>query len=58
LHHIAVKVADVDVMFERLKESGVRVVSDQVRFGAGGHRYFFVHPESTGGVLVEIVGKR
>ena len=58
LHHIAVKVADVDVMFERLKESGVRVVSDQVRFGAGGHRDFFVHPESTGGVLVEIVGKR
>lgn len=58
LHHIAVKVADVDAMFERLKESGVRVVSDQVRFGAGGHRYFFVHPESTGGVLVEIVGKR
>jgi LAO/AO transport system kinase len=58
LHHIAVKVADVDGMFRKLKESGVRVVSDQVRTGAGGHRYFFVHPESTGGVLVEIVGKQ
>jgi LAO/AO transport system kinase len=28
-----------------------------VRVGAGGHRYFFVHPASTGGVLVEIVGE-
>lgn len=58
LHHVAIKVADVDGMFSSLKESGVRVVSDQIRTGAGRHRYFFVHPESTGGVLVEIVGKR
>ena len=57
LHHIAMKVADVDAMFLRLKESGVRLASDQVRTGAGGHRYFFVHPASTGGVLVEIVGE-
>jgi LAO/AO transport system kinase len=28
-----------------------------VKVGAGGHRYFFVHPASTGGVLVEIVGR-
>jgi LAO/AO transport system kinase len=58
LHHIAMKAADVDGVFRKLKESGVRIVSDQVRVGAGGHRYFFVHPESTGGVLVEIVGKQ
>jgi LAO/AO transport system kinase len=57
LHHIAVRVGDVDGMFAKLKESGVRLVSEQVRTGAGGHRYFFVHPSSTGGVLVEIVGK-
>ncbi len=43
-------------MFARLKGEGVRLASDAVRVGAGGHRYFFVHPESTGGVLVEIVG--
>ena len=58
LHHIAVKVADVDAMFARLRENGVRLVSDRVRVGAGGHRYFFVHPSGTGGVLVEIVGER
>ena len=56
LHHIAVRVEDVDAMFERLTAQGVRLASDAVRVGAGGHRYFFVHPASTGGVLVEIVG--
>jgi LAO/AO transport system kinase len=56
LHHIAVRVEDVDGMFRRLSGEGVRLASDAVRVGAGGHRYFFVHPASTGGVLVEIVG--
>jgi LAO/AO transport system kinase len=57
LHHIALRVAGVDAMFERLKGEGLRLASDSVRVGAGGHRYFFVHPASTGGVLVEIVGE-
>jgi LAO/AO transport system kinase len=56
LHHVAVRVEGVDAMFERLRSQGVRLASDAVRVGAGGHRYFFVHPASTGGVLVEIVG--
>jgi LAO/AO transport system kinase len=56
LHHIAVAVEDVDRMFAKLKERGMRLASDSVRVGAGGHRYFFVHPSSTGGVLIEIVG--
>jgi hypothetical protein len=34
----------------------MRLASDSVQVGAGGHLYFFVHPASTGGVLVEIVG--
>nr|WP_183792251.1 methylmalonyl Co-A mutase-associated GTPase MeaB [Edaphobacter lichenicola] len=56
LHHIAVHVDGIDVMFARLTKHGVRLASDAVRVGAGGHRYFFVHPASTGGVLLEIVG--
>jgi LAO/AO transport system kinase len=56
LHHVAVRVEDVDAMFARLSKEGIRIASDQVRVGAGGHRYFFVHPASTGGVLLEIVG--
>jgi LAO/AO transport system kinase len=56
LHHIAVRVDDVDAMFARLTKQGVRLAGDAVRVGAGGHRYFFVHPASTGGVLLELVG--
>jgi methylmalonyl-CoA epimerase len=56
LHHVALGVEGVDAMFERLRAQGVRLASDAVRVGAGGHRYFFVHPASTGGVLIEIVG--
>ncbi len=57
LHHVALRMEDVDTVFRRLKEQGVRLASEEVREGAGGHRYFFVHPTSTGGVLVEIVGR-
>ncbi len=56
LHHIAVHVEEIDEMFKKLTAQGVRLASDAVRVGAGGHRYFFVHPASTGGVLLEIVG--
>ena len=56
LHHVAIRVAEVDAMFERLKQDGIRLASEVVRVGVGGRRYFFVHPASTGGVLVQIVG--
>ena len=56
LHHIAVHVDGIDAMFAQLTAQGMRLASDAVRVGAGGHRYFFVHPASTGGVLLEIVG--
>jgi LAO/AO transport system kinase len=56
LHHVAVHVEGIDELFARLTADGVRLASDAVRVGAGGHRYFFVHPASTGGVLLEIVG--
>jgi LAO/AO transport system kinase len=55
LHHVAVHVDGIDEMFARLRAQGVRLASDAVRVGAGGHLYFFVHPASTGGVLLEIV---
>jgi LAO/AO transport system kinase len=56
LHHIAVHMEGIDALFAQLTAQGVRLASDAVRVGAGGHRYFFVHPASTGGVLLEIVG--
>ena len=56
MHHVALRVADVDARFAQMQRAGIRLVSDRVRVGAGGIRYFFVHPKSAGGVLVEIVG--
>ena len=56
LHHVGVRVGDVDAEFARLRGDGVRLASASVGVGAGGHRYFFVHPAAAGGVLVEIVG--
>ena len=56
LHHVAMHIDGIDALFAKLTEQGVRLASDAVRVGAGGHRYFFVHPASTGGVVLEIVG--
>lgn len=56
LHHIAIHADNIEQAFAKLKHEGVRLASESIRSGAGGHRYFFVHPASAGGVLVEIVG--
>jgi methylmalonyl-CoA epimerase len=55
LHHVSLRVPDLRAAVERLKKDGMRLVSDEIRTGAGGHRYIFVHPSSTGGVLLELV---
>lgn len=55
LHHVCLKVPDLRAAVARLKGEGVRLVSDEIKLGAGGHRYIFVHPASTGGVLLELV---
>ena len=55
LHHVCLKVPDLAEAVERLKKDGVRLVSEEIRTGAGGHKYVFVHPASTGGVLLELV---
>ncbi len=55
LHHVCMRVPDLPQTVINLKQSGVRLVSDEIRTGAGGHRYIFVHPASTGGVLLELV---
>lgn len=55
LHHVCLRVPDLSAAVERLKQDGVRLVSDEIKTGAGGHRYVFVHPSSAGGVLLELV---
>jgi methylmalonyl-CoA epimerase len=55
LHHVCMRVPDLVGAVSKLKQDGVRLVSDEIKTGAGGHRYVFVHPSSTGGVLLELV---
>ena len=55
LHHVALHVNDLSGTVERLKASGTRLISDDIKIGAGGHVYVFVHPSSAGGVLLELV---
>jgi methylmalonyl-CoA epimerase len=55
LHHVCLRVPDLSAAVERLKKDGVRLVSEEIRIGAGGHKYVFIHPSSAGGVLLELV---
>jgi methylmalonyl-CoA epimerase len=55
LHHICMRVPDLGAAVAKLKQDGVRFVSNEIKTGAGGHRYVFVHPQSAGGVLLELV---
>ena len=54
LHHVALKVPDLNAAVERLRASGARLLNEP-RAGAGGHLYVFVHPASAGGVLLELI---
>ena len=54
LHHVALHVHDIAATLAELKARRARLISEEVQVGAGGHLYFFVHPASAGGVLLEI----
>jgi methylmalonyl-CoA epimerase len=54
LHHVALQVADLGAAVERLEAAGARLLGEP-RHGAGGHLYVFIHPASTGGVLLELI---
>ena len=54
LHHVCLRVPDLSSVVARLKKDGVRLVSEDIKVGAGGHKYVFVHPASAGGVLLEL----
>ena len=55
LHHVCLRVPDLAAIVAKLKRDGVRLVSEDIKVGAGGHRYVFVHPASAGGVLLELL---
>jgi methylmalonyl-CoA/ethylmalonyl-CoA epimerase len=54
MHHICMSVDDLPGTLDRLAAQGVRLINPEPMVGADGRRYAFVHPESTGGVLLEL----
>jgi methylmalonyl-CoA epimerase len=55
LHHIALKVPDLEAAVQRLKAAGSQLVTEKIQTGAEGYRYVFVHPKSAHGVLLELI---
>lgn len=54
LHHICVDVDDIDTALQQLSEKGVELITETPKTRPDGTRYGFVHPKSTGGVLLEL----
>lgn len=54
LHHICFEVSNLEQHLEELKKQGVKLIDEKPRIGAHGKRVAFVHPKSTGGVLIEL----
>ncbi|PYO51073.1 MAG: methylmalonyl-CoA epimerase [Gemmatimonadetes bacterium] len=54
IHHICFSVDDLDATLERCRRAGIQLIDEQPRIGAEGKRIAFLHPRSTGGVLVEL----
>ena len=54
IHHITFEVEDLESQLEILKERNIKLIDEKPRPGAQGRRIAFVHPDSTGGVLVEL----
>jgi methylmalonyl-CoA/ethylmalonyl-CoA epimerase len=54
IHHICFSVDDLDEMLQRCRRAGIQLIDEKPRIGAEGKRIAFLHPKSTGGVLVEL----
>ena len=57
IHHIAVEVEDIEASLAKLKAEGARLIDETPRIGAEGCLIAFVHPTTTGGVLLELTQK-
>ncbi|MBT7424291.1 MAG: methylmalonyl-CoA epimerase, partial [Candidatus Marinimicrobia bacterium] len=57
VHHVCFEVDDINKAIKELKELNIKVLSDTPTVGAEGYKVVFIHPKSTGGVLVELAEK-
>ena len=54
IQHLAIRVPSIEKALAEMKDKGIRLIDEQPRYGAGGARIAFLHPKSTGGVLIEL----
>ncbi|HPE36992.1 MAG TPA: methylmalonyl-CoA epimerase [Spirochaetales bacterium] len=54
IQHIAFKVDNIEAALDEMRAKGIRLIDEKPRYGAGGAKIAFLHPKSTGGVLVEL----
>ncbi|MBI5933392.1 MAG: methylmalonyl-CoA epimerase [Chloroflexi bacterium] len=54
MHHLCLEVDDIEGMMAQLKAKNIRLINEEPRLAADGKKYAFIHPEATGGVLVEL----
>jgi methylmalonyl-CoA/ethylmalonyl-CoA epimerase len=54
IQHVALRVDNIEAALDELKAKGVRLIDEKPRYGAGGAKIAFVHPKSTGGILLEL----
>jgi methylmalonyl-CoA/ethylmalonyl-CoA epimerase len=55
MHHLGIAVLDLEAALDHLRAEGVELIDEQPRVGGGGQRIAFVHPRSTGGILIELI---
>ena len=54
MHHLCIAVPDIESAMKRIVDAGVELINETPRTREDGTRYAFVHPKSTGGVMVEL----
>jgi methylmalonyl-CoA/ethylmalonyl-CoA epimerase len=57
MHHVCFEVDNITNAIKELKEFSIQVLSNEPTMGAEGYKVVFIHPKSTGGVLVELAEK-
>jgi methylmalonyl-CoA epimerase len=57
MHHVCFEVDNITTAIKELKQDNIQVLSNEPTMGAEGYKVVFIHPKSTGGVLVELAEK-
>ncbi|MCX7830379.1 MAG: methylmalonyl-CoA epimerase [Acidobacteria bacterium] len=57
IHHLAIEVTNLEAKLKELQEKGYALIDNSPRMGAGGNKIAFIHPKSSGGILIELCEK-